>query len=229
MKILYTAVGRFKRQRTPDGTDCPLILLGGKEYLVDLQELMIWTSLNWRITRMDEIGEYYRLSAVKNHYTSSRTWEVCVNRLLTRGLLVSGSGETDYDALYDLLSSMYIIHTNGNAFLRIASFLKLTLVNRISLSVAVKLFRFDRRTEQEKQVMKLSNQALLSTAEIIRCVEKNIGRLYKADSIMESIYGDSDITSDNITDLVKASSHSQEVTLAVANLYLRQQVIFERV
>lgn len=229
MKTLYTAVGRFKRQRTPDGKDCPQILLGGKEYLADLQELMIWTSLNWRIARMDEIGEYYRANAEKNHYTSSRTWEACVNRLLTRGLLVCGSGETEYDALYDLLSAMYIIPTSGNVFLRIASFLKLTLVNRVSLSVAVRLFRVDRRTKQEKQVMKLANKALLSTAEIIRCVEMDIGRLYGSDSIVERIYGDSDITSDNIADHVKASAHGQEVILAVANLYLRQQVIFERV
>lgn len=229
MKTLYTAVGRFKRQRSQDGQTFPLILLGGKEYLVDLQELMIWTSLNWRISRMDEIGGYYRVSAKKNHYTSSRSWEACVNRLLTRGLLVSGSGETEYDALYDLLSAMYIIPASGNIFLRIVSFLKLTLVNRVSLSIAAKLFRFDRRTEREKLVMKLADQALLSTAEIIRCIEKDIGRIYRADSIMERIYGDSDITSDNISDFVKASSHSQEVTLAVANLYLRQQVVFERV
>ena len=46
----------------------------------------------------------------------SRPWDACVNRLLTRGLLVSGCGETEYDALYDLLSSLGIIPTSGSTW-----------------------------------------------------------------------------------------------------------------
>ncbi len=50
----------------------------------------------------------------------------------TRGLLVSGSGETEYDALYDLLGSLSIIPTSGPFFLRLASFVMLTLLARIA-------------------------------------------------------------------------------------------------
>ena len=45
----------------------------------------------------------------------NRSWKDCVERLLTRGLLICGKGETEYDALYDLLSSMYIIPTRPTA------------------------------------------------------------------------------------------------------------------
>ena len=77
--------------------------------------------------------------------------------------------------------------------------------------------------------MQLAKQALLSTAEIIKCVENDIRHLPDDNAILEGLYGDQDTTSDNITSMVKSSASSESVTLAVANLYLRQQIIFERI
>jgi hypothetical protein len=77
--------------------------------------------------------------------------------------------------------------------------------------------------------MKLARQALLSTAEIIKCMEKNISRLPNEQALLDTIYNDRDTTSDNIASLMKSSTSSKPVILAVANLYLRQQIIFERV
>ena len=42
---------------------------------------------------------------------------------------------------------------------------------------ARKLFQKDKRTKYEALVMRLAGQALLSTAEIIKCIDKNISRL----------------------------------------------------
>ena len=83
-----------------------------------------------------------------------------------------------------------------------------------------KLFQKDKRTKYEVLVMRLAGQALLSTAEIIKCIDKNISRLPNECALLDSLYGDETTTSDNIASMV---------TLAVANLYLRQQIIFERV
>ena len=47
--------------------------------------------------------------------------------------------------------------------------------------------------------------------------------------LFRSVYGDSETTCQNIASLMKNSRSSQAVTLAVANLYLRQQIIFERI
>lgn len=77
--------------------------------------------------------------------------------------------------------------------------------------------------------MGLAKQALLSTAEIIACVEKNIYVLPNEESILEGIYSDQDTTSDNISSMVRVSTVSEPITLAVANLYLRQQIILERI
>ena len=229
LKTLYTAVGRFERRTNGCRRYCPVIVLGGKEYMVDIQEMVIWSCLNWRIARMEEIGRLYTATLPVQKDIVNRSWKDCVERLLTRGLLICGKGETEYDALYDLLSSMYIIPTDGSSFLRVLSFLKLTLVNHVPFSSARKLFRHDQRTENEKQVMALAKQALLSTAELIRCMEKDIRSLPTEESILEGLYDDADTTSDNISCMMRLSPKSKAVTLAVANLYLRQQIIFERI
>ena len=112
IKTLYTAVGRFERRTNGCNRSCPIILLGGQEYMVDMQEMVIWSMLNWRILRWDDIAQEYEKLATASGYCTERSWEDCTNRLLTRGLLVSGSGETEYDALYDLLGSLSIIPTS---------------------------------------------------------------------------------------------------------------------
>lgn len=229
LKTLFTAVGRLEKRSGGPGNSHPVIVLGGKDYMVDLQEMLVWTSLNWRIVRKEEIGELYEKAILDYGFQADRTWNACVDRLLIRGLLVSGNGVTDYDALYDLLSSMYIIPATGSFLLRLFSFLRLVLVKDVPLAMARRLLHGDRRTVGEKQVMRLAGQTLLSTAEIIKCVEKGVHRLPREESVLEYLYNDRDTTSDNIAYLVKASSNSKPVVLAVANLYLRQQIIFERI
>ena len=55
--------------------------------------------------------------------------------------------------------------TSGPFFLRLASFVKLTLLAHVPVSAARKLFQKDKRTKYEALVMRLAGQALLSTAE----------------------------------------------------------------
>ena len=228
-KTLFTAVGRLTRTKDQHGIDCPMIILGGKEYMLDLQELLLWTCLNWRIVKKDEIAVLYDKLSNGSGYVPSRTLDACVNRMITRGLIVSGTGETEYDALYDLLSAMYIIPICGKPLLQFLTVARLVLLNQVKFSIARRILRRDQKSEDEKRVMDLARQALLSTAEIIRCIEMDVTNLPNNDSIMEAIYNDRETTSDNIGDLVKTAPCTREVLVAVANLYLRKQLIFDRV
>ena len=85
---LYTAIGRFERKHNSRGHSCPVIVLGGKEYMVDTQEMVVWSILNWRIVRKQEIGVLYEEMTSKSGAPVSRFWEACVERLLVRGLVV---------------------------------------------------------------------------------------------------------------------------------------------
>ena len=64
-------------------------------------------------------------------------------------------------------------------------------------------------------------------AQFIKCFEKGIYSLPNEESIMDSLYDDEDTTSDNLPFLACTFPSSRAVILAVANLYLRQQIIFE--
>ena len=107
-KTLYTAIGRLERETNGCGRSCPVIRLGGQPYMVDMQELVVWTALNWRISKWEDISFQCDRLASSMGGAVSRPWDACVNRLLTRGLLVSGCGETEYDALYVVFRMVYI-------------------------------------------------------------------------------------------------------------------------
>lgn len=228
LKTFYTAVGRLERRYSRDGS-CPIVRLGGRKYMLDLQEMAIWTSLNWRIARRQQIGALYHRLWQSSGCQEPRSLDACIDRLVTRGLLVCGIGETEYDALYDLISALCIIPADGTLWLRVLTFLKLTLLDGVSFSAARRLFARDKRNAREAQVMRLAGQALLSTAEIIRCVDKGVYLLPSERSTVDTLYSDRDTTSDNIAYTVKALPGTQETTLAVANLYLRRQIVFDRV
>lgn len=229
MTKYYTAVGRFMNPSTAYGKLNPTILVGGVECLLDHQELVVWSCLMWRFLKYEEIGKYYEKKTSEFGYTNERSWQSCLDRLMVRGLVVCGSGETDYDALYDLLSPLYIISLTGNISAKVLSYMKLTIIHRAPKADMKPILQKDKKTKKEKQLMRLVRQATLTVGELIRCVDKGIRNLDGDDSVMEAIYDDTELTSDNIGATVKYALCCQDVTITVANLYLRQQLIFDRV
>lgn len=68
MKKLYTAVGRMQFKGRNRDMRCPMVLLNNKEYILDIQEMMIWSILNWRILSDDEIKTLYENKAQETGY-----------------------------------------------------------------------------------------------------------------------------------------------------------------
>ena len=121
----YAVVGHFKCHRTLDGKKYPVVIVGRKEYMLDVQEMTVWSSLAWRILSRSQIAEAYLKLTRGLSFTSRRTLDDCIARLVTRGLVAEGRGSSEYEALYDLLSCLYIAPVSANPFLRIGAFLKL--------------------------------------------------------------------------------------------------------
>jgi len=225
----YTAVGHFRRKTNRQGQSCPVIIVNQKEYYVDIQEMALWTALNWRLLVFPQIKTEYDKLDCDCAIPARRTLEDCLGRLVTRGLVASGSGETDFEALYDLLGGLYVAPLSESLPLRLAAFLKLTILKGIPIAKARDLFKRDRPNEREARVMALSRQALLSTAELIKCAEVGAKDISTDEKLMDAIYNDDDTTSDNIADMMLTAGSREWVKLAIANLYLRKQIIFERV
>ena len=229
MKTLYTAVGRFERRERPGGLSYPIVVINRKEFAVDIQEMILWTILNWRILDIDTLSGMYYAKERKSGFLSRRSMDICLSRLLQRGLVAEGTGDTDEQALYNLLADLYIIPISENPFLRLVSFVKLTVFHNIPLSFTKNIFASDRRSEDEKKVIRLSRQTLMSTAEIIKCMEKKVLDLPSEKELLETLYADEYTTSDNIADIVRSFESCRPVLLSVSNLYLRCQIIFERI
>lgn len=224
----YTAVGKFKFNRSKNGLRCPLVTVGKKEYILDMQEMMLWTILNWRILSDDEIEILYQRQVLETGFMAHRNYNDCLKRLVQRGLVAEGQGANGADALYNLLSELYIIPISENILLRILSFIKLTFISRVPLSVTKKLFFKDKRNINEKKVMCLAKQTILSTAEIIKCIDNNVMEFSTEEELLDSLYYDKYTTSDNIAYSVRSLPTCHTVLTSIANLYLRKQIIFER-
>lgn len=225
---LYTAVGKFHVKGSVGSMRCPLVTIGGREFILDMQEMMLWTVLNWRILTEDEIYLLYEKKVQETGFMSARSAEECVRRLVQRGLIAKGSGDTGEDALYNLLSELYVIPISENLFLRMISFIRLTLFSRLPYSITKKIFSKDKRNDNEKKVMRLANRAILSTAEIIKCIDQNVLSFTTDEDLLNVLYHDEYTTSDNIAYAVRSLPQCRPVITSIANLYLRKQIIFER-
>lgn len=228
MKELYTAVGIFKLKNQGKNNVYPTVILSGKECRLDVQEMMIWSALNWRITDDKKLYTYYSEQAKKSGVVFSRSYNDTLNRLIVRGLVASGRGENGEEALYDLISGLYIIPLYQSPFIRIISFLRMVFIFKLPYKKAKVLFERDKKNKNERRVMKLAFSAPMSTAEIVKCIDKNIDFILNEDDVMEFLYDDKFTTSENIAESVRGLSSVHTVLTAVSNLYLRRQILFER-
>lgn len=223
---LYTAVGSLIVKNGEEGS-YPVISLNRTEYPVDPQEAAVWAVLCWRICNEEQIRERYERFA-EDMPVERRTLECCLSRLVTRGLIAKGVGKTKFEALYDLMGDLYVQPVSDKLSYRLMAFARL-LMRGVSVGKTVRLFVRDKPNEQETRVMALSRQALMSTAELIKCVEVGATDVSDDMKLLDALYVDEETTCDNIAILMRTAKSREPVTMAVANLYLRKQVILERV
>lgn len=228
MNTLYTAVGKFE-QRNDGGNRYPVIIVQGGDHRVDIQEMILWSCLSWRFWSLPQLKLGYEQKAHETDLLMGRSFEQCVTRLLQRGLIASGAGATGEEALYDLLNSLYLIPTCCGLFTKTFSFLKLTICDGLPFRVTRNVFHKEPMTEEERRVIGLARQTLLSTAEIIKCVDRGAYDISSNSKVMETLYDDDDTTCDNIGSLARCFGCRVPVVQAIANLYLHKQLIFERI
>lgn len=226
-KTLYTALGHFRCRNDGGSRRYPVILMDHREFGMDPQEMTLWTALCWRLTDRQCAEDFYEQLSNGMELFPRRSFSDCLDRLVTRGLVAKGSGTTDFDALYDLLGGLYVVPISSSFPLKVVTVLKL-LCNGTAPGSASALFRRDRRTEPERHIMALSRCAPLSTAELVRCAERGVPDTASSLQTLDLLYGDQETTGDNIVSEMRTAAACQSVTAAVANLYLRKQVIFER-
>ena len=56
----YTAVGHYLCKTDEAGRTYPVVICHQKEYSVDLQEMTLWTALNWRLLDRRQAEQQYQ-------------------------------------------------------------------------------------------------------------------------------------------------------------------------
>ena len=196
---LYTAVGKLKMK---DQNDVRILCvsIGQKEYILNAQEMVLWMELNYKVLNADEV---HKLCGNKTWETGSNA-EECIRRLVQRGLIAEGSGDTKEDMLYNLFAELYVIPET-----------------EAPISTKEK--------SDEEKITRLIKYVVLSTAEIIKCIELNILNLHTDEEILDCLYSDDYTTSENIVYTVRYLSKRQSVIEAVVNLYQCRQIRFDRI
>ncbi len=228
MKKIYTAIGQMQLRGGAGGKRFPVLVLNGEEITPDMGEMILWSTLYWQFLTEKELEYQYGEKKNEMRFSDKRSCERVMFWLLRRGLLAEGIGETYEDALYDLVSGLYITPISESRILAAGTFLKMIFSDRLPFGTAKQVFRRDKRSDSEKKLMKIINRVRLSSAEVIRCIERNILDIKHEDEIVEKLYSDDYTTDQNISDEMRSSPVCRQVLSDVANLYLRRQLIFDK-
>ena len=94
MQKYYTAVGRFERKGRMGDMTCPMVVINKREYALDIQEMILWATLNWQIMDEKALEDACPAKLKASGITPQRSIHDCMRRLLQRRLVVEGCGET---------------------------------------------------------------------------------------------------------------------------------------
>ena len=225
MMTFYAAIGSYKIKMV-DGQKRPYIQKLGKLHPISIPEFLVWSTLLWEVMTYAEVEMEY-VSQITASGIKAPSFDELINLLVKRKLIVKGVGYTGEDALYSMLSDAFIIPyrmTGGKKLLKVASLLgkgKITLVD------AMTLLRHDKPTPCETRVLALVEQTPLSTAELIRCFDKQLTDVSSPEKVIAGIYTDENSDQKHISNEQVKSPNATPVIQAVSNLYLGRKVILE--
>lgn len=128
-----------------------------------------------------------------------------------------------------MLGRLYVTPLSNSLPTRLAAFFRLDVLRGIPFAKAKALLIRDKRTGQEARIMRLARQALMSVGELVKCMEVGAENVSTDEKLMRALYDNDYTTDQNIADMMRTAKWRKGVTEAIANLYLRKQIIFERI
>ena len=225
---LYTAIGKYEFRKDKKGNRFPVVIVADKEYILNVWEMLLWSSLIWNIRTYDEITKIFYKKEREVHVLGELSCDTYIDRLENVGLIVSGHGITAADALHGLLSKLYVIPVKANFLKKSAAFLHMTYIRKVPFNITKHIFDKLKFTASETKIMKLAAQNRLSVGELIKCVECGIVDVSSNDKLMDSLYDDDITNYKNIGVLFRTCGSCNLVLEMVARLYLNKHILFEK-
>jgi len=227
MVTFFAAAGRYELRQSQDG-QYPVVILRDQEYALDIWEMIIWSSLMWRVLTYDELHREFYAKEREAHVLSDISLEGYLKRLQQRGLVVSGRGYTAVEALYDLVAKLYVFPLREGLLTKLAAFFHLTFDRKVPFAVTRKIFVPPLMTPLEEQLFALAEQALLTAEELIRCVDGGVTDISTEQKLLTALYPDGPPAPGEGSCFDFALSPNRlKVTEAIVNLYLQKLILFE--
>lgn len=225
MMTFYSAIGSYRIKNT-DGHKMPYIQRLGKLHPISIPEFVIWSTLLWEVMTYEELKKHYE-EQMALLTGPAPSFDQLLGMLVKRKLIVKGVGYTGQDALYNMLSDAFIVPYHISAVRKTAQLLKLLAQGSLRLMDIMTGTRERKWTAEECRVMELVTQTPLSTAEVIRCFERNITDVSSAEKVINGIYGTDDSDQRHIANEQIHSIYTRTVLQAVSNLYLGRRILLE--
>lgn len=224
---LYTAIGKYEVREDYGGMKEPLVIVNQKEMALSREEMTMWSCLIWYIFTKEELQEAYKIKAEKAELDPER-FEQVLQRMEVRGLVVHAVADRGDDALYKLLANLYIVPLHSSLLQKIMAFIKLVLKEGMPVSVAKIVLEKDEFTDMEQKVMHLAKQALLSSAEVVKCIGRDVTDVSTSEKVMDALYDDDVSTCDNLGYFMRFFKGHQQTVEAIVTLYLNRNLIFDK-
>lgn len=183
----------------------------------------------WRNNQDGELKKEFYEKERELHVLGEEDFDQYLNRLLQRKLVVCGSDYVGADALFDLIGHLHLQAVPSNFFVKAATFTQLLLSGKVPLKTALCIFHSVRLDPTETKVMQLLKNQDLSAAEVILCNENHIFHLKDSAALMEALYNDESTDDDAVVINARTSESRYPILSAIANLYLKQQIVFQLV
>lgn len=224
---LYTAVGKYSLKKNNDGMLYPSVTVNLQEKALGIDEMILWSTLLWNIMTVDELKDAYSKKAMDLDRDPERFEEV-LRRLTLRDLVVSASAVKGDEALYKLLSDLYIVPIKSRVRAKIWTFLNLIFKEHVPFSLAKKVLHKEVYTEMENKVLHLTMQSLLSSAEVVKCIGTKVTDVSSREKVLEALYDDDVSTCDNLGQMIWLFDEHKSVMEAISTLYLNRSLVFDK-
>ena len=224
---LYAAVGRYHIEVQKNGKKVPIITVGINECALTIEEMVLWSSLIWNILTKEELEESYKRKAEKSG-VDPNTFENTLQRIEGRNLVASAKAIKGDEALYQLLANLYVVPITSSFSTKVKAFLYLIFCEKVPFSAAKLVFQKESYDQMQQTVIHLSKQTLLSSAEILKCIETGVTDVSTSEKVLDALYDDDFSTCDNLGLFMRFYDHYREILEAVATLYLSRNIIFDK-
>lgn len=226
MMSFYSAVGSYQI-RTDHGAKMPYIQKLGKLYPLSIPEFVVWSTLLWEVMTYDDLKREYDAQMASVDIKAPELDQM-LQLLLKRRLIIKGVGYTGIDALYNMLADAFVIPYQISKARQAISILKYWSKRLIRIADAIHRLQNDSKySEDEARVLSLAEQTPLSTAELVRCFERNLTDVSSPEKVIEGIYPQEDSDQAHITNEECCAGQRNAVLAAVASLYLRHRILLE--